>query len=107
MRALAISSVRVFMLVQRRVTPGAVGLVSAISGISAVPNTALTTPATLPLWMQMGARVFRMHRRVGDRLPRRLTVGGGVAIIIAIANCRNRSPEVVVVLGIQHGDDRV
>src|SRR4029077_516251 len=33
-------------------TPGAVGLVNAISGMSAVPNTALTTPTTAPLWMQ-------------------------------------------------------
>src|ERR1700730_10519376 len=40
------------MLVQRWVTPGAVGLVMAISGISAVPSTALTAPATEPLWMQ-------------------------------------------------------
>src|ERR1700740_69038 len=52
MRALAISSVKAVMLVQRWVTPGAVGLVSAISGMSTVPSAALTTPATLPLWMQ-------------------------------------------------------
>src|ERR1700704_5216579 len=52
MRAFAISSVKAVMLVQPRVTPGAVGLVIAIWGTSAVPSTALTTPATLPLWMQ-------------------------------------------------------
>src|SRR5712671_1855505 len=52
MRALAISSANAVMLVQRRVTPGAVGLVSAISGMSALPSTAVTTAATLPLWMQ-------------------------------------------------------
>src|SRR5437588_9369865 len=40
------------MLVQRCVTPGAVGLVIAISGMSTVPSTALITPATVPLWMQ-------------------------------------------------------
>jgi len=40
------------MLVQRWVTPGAVGLVVAISGMSAVPSAALTTPATLPLTAQ-------------------------------------------------------
>jgi hypothetical protein len=51
-RALATSSVKAVMLVQRCVMPGAVGLVTAISGMSAVPNTALTTPATVPLRMQ-------------------------------------------------------
>src|SRR5262245_38331989 len=52
MRAFATSWVKAIMLVQRWVTPGAVGLVIAISGISSVPSTVLTTPATLPLTMQ-------------------------------------------------------
>src|SRR6184192_2419587 len=52
MRAFATSSVNAVMLVQRWVTPGAVGLVIAISGISSLPSAVLTTPATLPLRMQ-------------------------------------------------------
>src|SRR5258707_9121611 len=52
MRAFATSSARPTVLVQRWVTPGAVGLVIATSGMSSVPSTALTTPATLPLRMQ-------------------------------------------------------
>jgi hypothetical protein len=45
-RVLATSSVKVVMLVQPCVMPGAVGLVTAISGMSAVPSTALTTPVS-------------------------------------------------------------
>src|SRR5436305_2254050 len=52
MRALAISSANAFMLVQRCVTPGAVGLVIAISGTSVLPSAASTTDATVPLRMQ-------------------------------------------------------
>src|SRR6266446_4543203 len=52
MRAFATSSVKAVMLVHRWVTPGAVGLVMAISGMSDVPSAALTTPATAPLRMQ-------------------------------------------------------
>src|SRR6516225_9321630 len=40
------------MLVQRWVTPGAVGLVMLTSGISAVPNAASTAAATAPLMVQ-------------------------------------------------------
>src|SRR5712675_1918730 len=40
------------MLVQRWVTPGAVGLVMLTSGISAVPSAASTAAATAPLTMQ-------------------------------------------------------
>src|ERR1700730_15482267 len=100
MRAFAISSVKAVMLVQPRVTPGAVGLVIAISGMSAVPSTALTTPATLPLWMQCA-------QSVGDRLPGRLTISSRVAVDIAIADGRDRPPEIVMVLGVQHGDGRI
>ena len=55
----------------------------------------------------MRAWVFRVHRRVSDRLPSCITFGGRVGIDIAIANCRDRSPEIVVVLGIEHGDQCV
>jgi hypothetical protein len=53
------------------------------------------------------ARVFRVHRRVVDRLPSRLTVGGRVAIVIAVANCRDGPPEVVMVLSVEHSYERV
>src|ERR1700756_3469730 len=52
MRALATSSAKAVMLVQRWVTPGAVVLVIATSGISALPSAALTPPATVLLRMQ-------------------------------------------------------
>src|SRR6266849_1157575 len=55
----------------------------------------------------MRARVFRVHRRVGDRLPGCHNIRGRVAIDIAVTNCRDRPPEVVMVLGVQYGDDRV
>src|SRR6476660_5243195 len=46
--------------------------------------------------------VFRVHRRVGDRLPSGLAIRGWVAIDIAVTNCRDGPPEIVVILGIQH-----
>src|SRR5215471_3189884 len=45
----------------------------------------------------MRARIFRVHRRGGDRLPGCLTFGGWVAIDIAVADGRDRPPEVVMV----------
>src|SRR4030095_3046611 len=45
-------------------------------------------------------RVFRVRRRVGERLPRGLTLRGRVAVDIAVTDGRDGSPEVVVVLGI-------
>ena len=86
------------MLVNRRVTPGAVGLVIVISGMSSLPSTALTIACHRAALDAMGAGVFRVHRRIGNGLPGRITIGGRIAIDVAIANCRNRSPEVVMVL---------
>src|ERR1700694_3738394 len=100
MRAFATSSVKVAMLVQRWMTPGVAGLVSATSGMSSPPSTALTTAATLPLWMQCEhgysgcIGVLASGCQVGS--------GGRVAIDIAVANCRDRPPEVVMVFGVQH-----
>src|SRR3981081_1195106 len=37
----------------------------------------------------MRARIFRVHRRVVDRLPSRLTIGGRIAISIAVTYCRD------------------
>src|SRR5260370_25415888 len=55
----------------------------------------------------MCARIFRMHRRVVDRLPGHLAICGRVAINIAVANRGDRSPEVVMVLGVKHRHQRV
>src|SRR5260370_1096810 len=55
----------------------------------------------------MRTRIFRVHRRVVDRLPSRLTVSGRVAINIAVANCRYWPPEVVMVFGVEHSYERV
>src|SRR5258706_13543307 len=46
----------------------------------------------------VGAWVLRVHRRGEDRLPRCLTIGRRIAIDIAVANGRDRPPEVVMVL---------
>src|SRR6202042_3394132 len=46
----------------------------------------------------MCARIFRMHRSSSDGLPRGAGISVGVSVDIAIANCRDRSPEVVLVL---------
>src|SRR5689334_24491771 len=53
------------------------------------------------------AWVFRVHRRVVDWLPSRFTIGGRVVIDIAIANRRDRPPEVVMILGIEHSYERL
>src|SRR6516164_7329537 len=106
MRAFATSSVKAVILVQRWVTPGAVALVTAISGISAVPSTAFTTPATEPLRIQC-ARILRMHRRIINWLPSRLTLGSRVVVDITVANSSNRPPKVVMVFGVEHRDQRL
>ena len=55
----------------------------------------------------MRARVFRVHRRVVDWLPTRLTISGRIAINIAVSNCRDWPPEIVMVLGVEHSDKRL
>src|SRR6516165_9242467 len=55
----------------------------------------------------MGARVFRVQRRLGDRLPTWLAIRGRVTIDIAVTNCRDRPPEIVMVLGVQNRDECV
>src|SRR5258707_8357818 len=55
----------------------------------------------------MRARIFRVHRSVGDGLPACLRLCGRVAIVIAVADRRDRPPEIVMVLGVQHSDDRI
>src|SRR5215813_4873086 len=53
------------------------------------------------------ARILRMHRRIIDWLPSRLTVGSRVVVDIAVANSGNRPPKVVMVLGVEHRDQRL
>src|SRR5262249_2849629 len=52
----------------------------------------------------VGARVFRMHWRVVDRLPDGVAGRGCVRLNTAIAYGSNRPPQLVVVLGIAHRD---
>src|SRR5258705_5232182 len=53
----------------------------------------------------MRTRVFRVHRRSAYWLPGCLTIRGRVAIDITVANGRDRPPEVVMVLGVQHSNE--
>src|SRR5262249_10790956 len=46
----------------------------------------------------MRARILRMHRRIINWLPGRLTVGSRVVVDITVANSSNRPPKVVMVL---------
>src|SRR6516165_2856633 len=52
----------------------------------------------------MCAWILGVHRGVIDRLPGCFTVSSRIVINIAIANCSDRSPEIVMVLGIENGD---
>jgi len=49
-------------------------------------------------------RVFRMHRGVVDRLPSRLRGYRRIAAQIAVSNCGDGPPEVIMILAIHHGD---
>src|SRR3982074_3509846 len=93
MRASAPSSVKPFKLVQRWGTPGAVRLVSAISGMSVVPSSAAITAVAAPLWMQCAQGYSGC-----------LELGGRVAVDVAIADRGDRPPELVVILGVEHRD---
>ena len=55
----------------------------------------------------MAARVLGMHRRLDERRPARLGDGGVVAVDVAVADRRDRPPELVVVLGLEDADQRV
>ncbi len=55
----------------------------------------------------MRARVFRVHWRGADWLPGCVTISGRVAINVTVANGSDRSPEVVLVLGVQYRNDGV
>ena len=48
-----------------------------------------------------------MHQRVGERLPSRNAICRRIAVNIAVANCRDGSPEILMVFGIQHRDQCV
>jgi len=45
-----------------------------------------------------------MHRRRIERLPDRITHGGRIVIEIGVADRRHRPPELVVILGVEHGN---
>src|SRR5437773_1034783 len=81
------------MLVQLRVTPGAVGLVIAISGTSGLPSDASTTAATVLLRMQCA------HGYSGCIGV--LSIGCQVASR-AVAELPSRSPLRIAVIGRQN-----
>src|SRR5262249_7820564 len=72
-----------------------------------VPERRLDDASDAAALDAMRARVFRVHRCGAERLPGRLPLGGRIAIDIAVAYGRDRPPEIEMVLGIQHSDDRV
>ena len=55
----------------------------------------------------MCTRVFRMHRRRADRLPGGVPFGGRIVVEIAVANGSDRTPELVLILGVEHGNKRI
>ena len=48
-----------------------------------------------------------MRGRIVDGLPRRVELGGRIVIGIAVPDRRDRAPELIVILGIEDGDERV
>src|SRR4029077_18307826 len=55
----------------------------------------------------MRARVLRVHRRIVDRLPSRFAFRDVVAVNITITDGSDWAPEVVMVLGVEHGYEPV
>ncbi|HZR03122.1 MAG TPA: hypothetical protein VFA81_08120 [Burkholderiales bacterium] len=55
----------------------------------------------------MRTRIFGVHRRIEQRQPSAVALGGVVAVEIAVTNGANRAPEVVRELGVENGDQRV
>ena len=55
----------------------------------------------------MSARVFGVHRRLGEGLPGRLAIRRRISVGIAVANGGDGSPEIIMVFGIQHRDQCV
>src|SRR5690348_11874288 len=48
----------------------------------------------------VSARIFRVHRCCVDRLPGGVALRGGITVDVAVTYCRNRTPELVFVLGV-------
>ena len=48
-----------------------------------------------------------MHQRVGERLASRNAICRRIAVNIAVANCRDGSPEIVMVFGIQQAPNGI
>ena len=91
-------------IVQRWTTPGNVGLSIETSGISALPKTVCTMLARPALEMQCAHGLFRMRRRRADRLPSGIAFGSRIAVEIAVANGGDRPPELIFILGVEHGN---
>ena len=48
-----------------------------------------------------------MHRCCIDRLPGGVALRGGITVDVAVTYCRNRTPELVFVLGVEDSDHSV
>src|ERR1041384_1817501 len=78
-----------------------------------LPNTDCSTPAAAPPTMRpaaggAGRRGVRgVHGRRVQRRPAGVALGGIVAVLVAVADRRDRAPEVVVELRIPLQDERV
>ena len=55
----------------------------------------------------MRTRVFRMHGCRVDRLPGSVALGRRVVVDVAIADGGDRTPEFVVIFGVEHGDQPI
>ena len=91
-------------LVQRCVTPGAVELVMVTSGMSARAEHRLDHRGDGGAADAVCARIFGVHRRVVDRLPGGVEFGCRVVVDVAVADRRDRAPEVVVIFRVEYRD---
>ena len=105
-RAADTSLTKSSMRVQRRVAPLARGAGGAELGHRAAAQLGLQHGADGAGQDAVRARVLRVHRRVDQRRPAGIGLGGVVAVELAVADGGDRAPEVVGVLGIEHGDQR-
>lgn len=87
--------------------PRGLGTRAAQSRRRAVPDFGLQHSADGGGDDAVGAGILGVRRCVDERHPRGIALRGVVAVQVAIADRGDRSPEAVVVLGVEHRDQRV
>src|SRR5215831_1674026 len=55
----------------------------------------------------MGAWILGVHRGVDEREPGGIPLGGVIAVDVTVANRGDWPPEVVVILRVEYGDERI